>query len=172
MQKPQKKLKTEPAISLKKKEQQMFLKQTKFFINACARLAGRYRETLLALFFCLTAAAVLQSVNTQSCYTPGQFPEHGVYSGVLTPGRDCEVPALRYRLNEQLQINARTARTGNRSNLMRSSDPVADCTRSELFQNKFTLQVAVLPAVNQRSSYQVHSTFTDPVRAGPACSCD
>ncbi len=150
----------------------MFLKQTQFYINACARLAGRYRETLLALFFCLTAAAVLQSVNTQSCYTSKQLPEHGVYSGVLTPGRDCEVPALRYRLNEQLQINARTARTGNRSNLMRSSDPVADCTRSELFQNKFTLQAGILPAVNQRSSYQVHSTFTDPVRAGPVCSLD
>ena len=49
------------------------------------------------------------------------FPRSGnAYSGLLTVNRDCEAPALRYRLGQQLQLNFRSARPGQSWNLQRT----------------------------------------------------
>lgn len=98
------------------------------------------------------------------------FPRSGnAYSGLLTVNRDCEAPALRYRLGQQLQLNFRSARPGQSWNLQRTGHLegklLPDFCRQIIAENSLCKC-----KIRENSTYLVYSTFSFPVRAGPQLS--
>ena len=88
------------------------------------------------------------------------------YVSVLVQSHECEVPALRSRLGQQLQLNARTLRSGCQQRLQRMTDS-SGFLPPEVCLPLFRIQPDKIQFVYNGSSYEVYSIFTSPVRAGP-----
>ena len=103
----------------------------------------------------------------------GQVPEppplHSNHFTVdlLTVNRDCEAPVLRHRFGQQLQLGLRASRPGQPWNLQRNNEFEGKLL-PEFRRQILTVLNKFSPAENQTSSYHIYSSYTLPVRAGPA----
>ena len=136
-------------------------------VNALFHRAGALRIFFFAALLFSGISLFAQSTEYPSERT---FPRHGnAYSGLLTVNRDCEAPALRYRLGQQLQLNFRSARPGQSWNLQRTGHLegklLLDFCRQIIAENSFSRC-----KTRENSTYPVYSTFSFPVRAGPQFS--
>ena len=106
------------------------------------------------------------SVPVERC--PGKAASSGnnVYTGVLTVNRDCEVPALRSRFGQQLQLNCRTTRSSQSWNLHRN-DHFEGNYFPELRSQIIRLLSDLSENRRENSSYHAYSKYSLPVRAGP-----
>ena len=140
------------------------LKNIFHMLNALFHRAGALR---IVFFAALLFSGI--SLFAQSAKYPSEptFPRSGnAYSGLLTVNRDCEAPALRYRLGQQLQLNFRSARPGQPWNLQRT-DHMEGRLRPEFCRRVIAENSLKRCNVRENSTYIVYSSFSFPVRAGP-----
>lgn len=143
------------------------LKNIFYKLNALFHRAGALRIVFFAALFFSGISLFAQTTEYPSERT---LPRNGnSYSFFLTVNRDCEAPALRYRLGQQLQLNFRSARPGQPWNLQRT-----DHMEGRLFPDFCRQTIAENSLKNcqirENSTYLVYSIFSFPVRAGPLFS--
>ena len=107
------------------------------------------------------------SVPVEHCRGNADPTGNNVYTGVLTVNRDCEVPALRSRFGQQLQLNCRTTRSSQSWNLHRN-DRFEGRLLPELRSQVIRLLSDLSENRRENSSYHVYSKYSLPVRAGPS----
>ncbi|MBR1953193.1 MAG: hypothetical protein IKA32_11470 [Lentisphaeria bacterium] len=143
------------------------LKNIFYKLNALFHRAGALRIVFFAVLFFSGMSLFAQTAEYPAERT---FPRNGnTYSGLLTVNRDCEAPALRCRLGQQLQLNFRSARQGQPWNLQRTGHTegklLPDFCRQTIAGNSLKNC-----QIRENSTYPVYSTFSFPVRAGPQFS--
>ena len=143
------------------------------FKNLFSRFSAVFfnNGALKVAFFAVLLFIGISHVSVPVEHSRGKADPAGnnVYTGILTVNRDCEAPALRYRLGQQLQLNFRSARPGQSWNLQRTGHLegklLPDFCRQIIAENSFSRC-----KTRENSTYPVYSTFSFPVRAGPQFS--
>jgi hypothetical protein len=108
----------------------------------------------------------LQSGNGTASTSGSGFPGGAEFVSALMQSRECEVPALRSRLGQQLQLNIRSMRSSYQVRIQRL------VSSSGFLPPELCMELVSFPGKAERlickaSSYEVYSIFTSPVRAGP-----
>ena len=136
-------------------------------LSALFSNAGALR---IVFFAALLFSGISLFAQTAEHTTERSLPVHGnAYSGLLTVNRDCEAPALRYRLGQQLQLNLRSARPGQPWNLQRT-DHMEGRLYPEFCRRTISENNLKRCEFRENSVYLVFAVFSFPVRAGPAVS--
>ena len=140
----------------------------KQFYNGTS-LLPQLKGMLRAVFFLALLFSGIALHAEEERQAPEAPPLHSNHfsTDLLSANRDCEAPVLRHRFGQQLQLGLRASRPGQPWNLQRKSEFEGKLL-PELRQQILTVLTKFSPAENQTSSYHIYSSYTLPVRAGPA----
>lgn len=119
-----------------------------------------------ALLFWGVSLLALPSEHPASTPRPAG---NNVCSGLLTVNRDCEAPTMRCRFGQQLQMNFRSARTGQLWSLQRNNHLTGKLL-PDLCRPVIQPISSPDEALRENSTYLVYSPDSLPVRAGPLFS--
>ena len=96
----------------------------------------------------------------------GKISGDPAYIPVLEQNRECEAPVLRSRLGQLLQLNARTLRSNSQQRFQRTEES-SGFLPPEVCLPLLRILPDKMQFVYKSSSFEIYSTFTSPVRAGP-----
>ena len=129
------------------------------------QLTGMLRTVFfLTLLF---SGIALHAEEERQVPEPPQLHSNQFAADLLSVNRDCEAPVLRHRFGQQLQLGLRASRPGQPWNLQRNNKFEGKLL-PELRRQILTVLKNFSPAGNQTSTYHIYSSYTLPVRAGPA----